>query len=156
MYDNRGNKRKPKISTKMNNIRKENQQQRQRSKSNSKSKSKIKPPTSSSHSTKYKYDNLNSPKTIEYSKGKFYQFNLVIQKFGNSISSFRENTSQTPNKNSLEQDINSHNNYIDEKRELIKHITNIETDNYHQRKTYNLNNDIWIKTENSDERNIKK
>lgn len=70
MYDNRGNKRKPKVSPTMNNIRKENQQQRQRSKSNNKSKSKIKPPTSSSHSTKYKYDNLNSPKTIEYSKGK--------------------------------------------------------------------------------------
>lgn len=73
MLDNRGNKRKPKVSPTMSNIRKENQQQRQRSKSNnrSKSKSKIKPPHSSSNSMKHKYDNLNSPKTIEYSKGNF-------------------------------------------------------------------------------------
>lgn len=70
MLDNRGNKRKSKVSPTMNNIRKENQQQRKRSKSNNKSKSKTKPPSTSSNSTKHKYDNLNSPKTIEYSKGK--------------------------------------------------------------------------------------
>lgn len=81
----------------------------------------------------------------------------MIQKFGNSISSFRENTSQTPNRNTLDQNASSPNNiYIDDKTQLIKNIPNIETDNYYQKKAYNLNNDVWIKTENSDERNIKK
>lgn len=80
----------------------------------------------------------------------------MIQKFGNSISSFRENTSQTPNRNTLDQDANPNNIYIDEKNQFIQNIPNIETDNYYQKKAYNLNNDIWIKTENSDEKNIKK
>ena len=92
MNDHKGIKRKSKLSSTIEKIKKDSTNIRQQSKSKPKSKSKGKIVTS-----KYNYESLNSPKPIEYSK--------VMKKFGNNIVSYREQPT-TPKNNTITYELN--------------------------------------------------
>lgn len=117
MNDNKGMKRKSKLSSTIAKIKKDSSNIRQQNKSKPKSKSKGKVITSN---TKYNYESLNSPKPIEYSK--------VIKKFGNNIVSYREQPT-TPKNNTITYELNDN-------------IGSTVPSNYKEYYTENYNKDI--------------